>query len=381
MQNKSESGRTMLETLAVIAIIILLGIFAICWFKGALARQEADRDYEDIMTNITSVYNRGTKRTNKGIADTLLAYNKTRSGKPLSILYNCPQDTTAIAIKIDDIDERTCRYLMEKDWGSSYKPLFFLRGEMGQNVCTWNGDQAGLYRLAISGDCTRAGSPEKGSFTVVFNDKKNSLTLCNTDEDCDGCDYCGGDGICKKCICNNVGILINETCTCQNGYIGDECETYGYTECLINSDCTDSEKTSYAGKNTYCKLTSVSEGKCVSKGDASDFIEITLPDGFTKVYASNKPMIWFAAIQYCQAHGMTSASKNLFTGVNTPDSNSHLFYTLFQEKNRSGVWYWLNENKIVNNAEYGYTLKCRQDGESVTLLGYAYGQGRPLCVK
>lgn len=221
MQNKAESGRTMLETLAVLAIIILLGMFAIRWFKGAIARQGADRDYEDIMTTITSVYNRGTKRTNKGIADTFLTYHKTRSGKPLTISYNCPQDSTALTIQVDNLDKEACRYLMEKDWDSPYQPLFMLRGEMGQNICSWNGDKAGLYRLTGSSDCTKVGAPEKGSFTVVFSDMKRP-SYCETHDDCKtSCGTCDEEshrcvGECLSVCTAEVGCGENECVRCDN---------------------------------------------------------------------------------------------------------------------------------------------------------------------
>ena len=216
MKNKTESGRTLLETLAVMAIIVLFGIFAIRWFKGAVVRQEADRDYEDIMTTITSVYNRGTKRTNKGIADTFLTYNKTRSGKNLSISYNCPQDSTAITIKVDNLDEEACRHLMEKNWDSPYQPLFMLRAEMGQNVCAWNGDKAGLYRLAGPSDCTKTSAPEKGSFTVVFSDMKHPAQ-CTTNDDCKtSCGTC--DEEMQRCVGECLSV-----CTPDTGCGENEC--------------------------------------------------------------------------------------------------------------------------------------------------------------
>ncbi len=221
MKNKTESGRTLLETLAVMAIIVLFGIFAIRWFKGAVARQEADRDYEDIMTAITSVYNRGTKRTNKGIADTFLTYNKTRSGKPLTISYNCPQDSTAITIKVDNLDEEACRHLMEKNWDSPYQALFMLRGETGQNVCAWDGDKAGLYRLAGPSDCTKASAPEKGSFTVVFSDMKHPAQ-CTTHDDCKtSCGTCDEElhrcvGECLSVCTPDTGCGENECVRCDN---------------------------------------------------------------------------------------------------------------------------------------------------------------------
>ena len=112
----SESGRTLLEMLSVLAIISLFGVLAIILYNMAVVRQETDRDYEDILLTVSSMHNRGTLRTDKGMADTQLLHNSTRSGKAMSIVNNCPQDVSALTIKIENIDKKTCQKLMEKSW-------------------------------------------------------------------------------------------------------------------------------------------------------------------------------------------------------------------------------------------------------------------------
>ncbi len=196
---QNQQGRTILETLAAMAIMILLAILSISWFRGTIVRQGADRDYEDIQLFVSAVRNRGTTRTDSGMADAFLSYKKTRSGKNLVKIDDCPENTKGMTIQVDDIDDKTCERLMQKKWDGPFKSLLFLRAESGQNVCSWNGtDGAGLYRLNTPEDCTKAGAPEKGAFAVVFNDKRDNVVPCSEDTECGECEYCSSRGICES---------------------------------------------------------------------------------------------------------------------------------------------------------------------------------------
>ena len=246
----SQQGRTMLETLVVLSIIALLGVLAILWYQKAIDRNEADRDYEDIEMTITSENNKGTTRTQKGIADTHLIYNKTRSQKPLSILYNCPNDTEATTIKVDGMKKEICRLLMEKKWDGPYKPLFFLRGADEQDICHWDGtDEAELYKIKNVSDCDTV---EKGSFAVVFNNVRDNVALCSSDDDCGECEHCNVMGVCKGCATgescvevfgnpdvkacfSNANLVDGQGCLFPDG-------EGGCHECVQNSNCTDPDE-------------------------------------------------------------------------------------------------------------------------------------------
>lgn len=196
---QSQRGRSLVELIAVMAIMAMLAGISIGWLRGAIVRQEADRDYEDIQLFISAVRNQGTLRTDKGMADAFLSYKKTRSGKDLCKLDNCPQNTKGMTIRLDDIDDKTCERLMKKKWDGPFKPLLFLRAESGQNVYSWNGtDGAGLYRLNTSADCVKNGAPEQGAFAVVFNDKRDSVVSCTEGTECGECEYCSAKGICEN---------------------------------------------------------------------------------------------------------------------------------------------------------------------------------------
>ena len=73
---QNQRGRSLLELIAVMAIMAMLAGISISWFRGAITRQEADRDYEDIQLFISAVRNQGTLRTDKGMADAFLSYKK-----------------------------------------------------------------------------------------------------------------------------------------------------------------------------------------------------------------------------------------------------------------------------------------------------------------
>ena len=195
---QNQRGRSLLELIAVMAIMAMLAGISISWFRGAITRQEADRDYEDIQLFISAVRNRGTLRTDKGMADAFLSYKKTRSGKNLFKLDNCPQNTKGMTIRVDDIDDKTCERLMKKKWDGPFKPLLFLRAEHPSDILNWNGNDGAVYRLNTSADCTKDGAPEQGAFAVVFNDKRDSVVSCSEDTECGECEYCSAKGICEN---------------------------------------------------------------------------------------------------------------------------------------------------------------------------------------
>ena len=270
----SESGRTLLEMLSVLAIISLFGVLAIILYNMAVVRQETDRDYEDILLTVSSMHNRGTLRTDKGMADTQLLHNSTRSGKAMSIVNNCPQDVATLTIKIENIDKKTCQKLMEKSWTSPFKPLFFLRGVIGEDVCEWAGsDRAGVYRLNTSADCTKMGAPEKGTFALVFNNVKCS-SKCETNADCaTSCGTCNEEthrceGECMSPYTPETGCGTNDcvrpdpvTQTCRNF-----CRKVEYLESTgtqwINTDIIPTA-------NTGAKIGYLITGKYQNAGDSN----------------------------------------------------------------------------------------------------------------
>lgn len=152
--NKLEKGRSLLEVVAVLAVVGLLGILGILFFQDTVNQHEADRVYEDIALVASSALNKGTTRTNKGMADTMLgAYSSegvtTRSGHAFSV--NIQEDT--LTISVTDIDKDVCDYLMRKKWRQL---LAFLSVQFGgQNV-------------AMGSDCSGDNFPSKGLFSVIF---------------------------------------------------------------------------------------------------------------------------------------------------------------------------------------------------------------------
>ena len=103
------------------------------------------------------------------------------------------------------------------------------------------------------------------------------------------------------------------------------------SSCTENQDCE-------SGK--WCQVTSdsctqPSGGTCQSKISIDSLKKITLPNG-TILHAYKSNMSWWAAKEFCQAHGMALANKTLFSGMTAND--------LYQVFNYESGAYWLNDS-------------------------------------
>ena len=200
MLNKSESGRTMIEMLSVLGVILLLSVLAVFTFTNAVCSNEADRVYEDIVLTVSSVRNKGTARTTGGIADTRLITAQTRTGRKFSVETNCPSG--AFTIKVEDIDQKTCSNLMSKGWQKVLEPICFYRANRFDDVCrskVLDSASDGYYML-VGMDCSKENAPEKGVFAVTFalNSTAEKVQYCKTDNTCPDGYKC--DTIKQNCV-------------------------------------------------------------------------------------------------------------------------------------------------------------------------------------
>ena len=197
---KNELGRTMVEMVGVFAVIILLGILAIVAFTNTVCSNEADRVYEDIVLTVSSVRNRGTARTSNGIADTSLITARSRTGKKFSVERDCPGG--AFTIKVEDIDQKTCSYLMDKGWQKVVEPICFYRANHFEDVCRGNvlDSASDGYYMLVGVDCSKMNAPEKGVFAVTFalDNETEKIRYCKTDSSCGDCQRC--DTVKQVCV-------------------------------------------------------------------------------------------------------------------------------------------------------------------------------------
>ena len=198
--NKSESGRTMIEMLGVLGVIFLLGAIVVMLFTNAVCSNEADRVYEDIVLTVSSVRNKGSARTTAGIADTRLITAQTRTGRKFSVETGCP--ASAFTIKVEDIDQKTCSYLMDKGWQKVLEPICFYRAKTFSDVCRNNvlDSASDGYYMLVGVDCSKTNAPEKGVFAVTFalNSDAQKVQYCKTDNTCPNCQKC--DTLKQVCV-------------------------------------------------------------------------------------------------------------------------------------------------------------------------------------
>ncbi len=170
-----------------------------------------------------------TLRVEATVSDTYTSSNL--SSAPLTVL-NTPPAITTLSITPDpayaDYDELTCTVVAEDADGDAFTFAFTWSNTSGQSYSS-NASSSAISILDASvltpEEWTCSVSIEDGDDTTI-----NASTITVEPSACDGVS-CGPDG-----TCNNFGS--SYTCTCREGFEGNNCEL-DIDECAVNNgDCT-----------------------------------------------------------------------------------------------------------------------------------------------
>ena len=283
MFNKSQFGRSMIEMLAVIAIVGLLSIVTFWGYEMLMARHRANQIIAQ------------TDEIALGVEEQMeldVEYVDVRSYIPegesvLTIAgyeayFEESDFTTAFEITLEDVGKAVCEKIMSAAWDTPF---------------------AVLVNGVVDGSCA-----ENNEITAAYN---------NTLENVNPCQHivCPGETVCNlgECVCPDGRDLCNadtglccaadRVCT-TSGDIAGTCRRNS-NACTTNEDCKDAE--GCEGITCWCRLTE-SSGYCEPLDDGIPLpsVRSDFPPMFSwkagKFLRSTNNMTQFAAKNWCKAH-------------------------------------------------------------------------------
>ena len=283
-EKSSQSGRSMIEMLAVIAVIIVITVGSLYGYRDTIKQHEADRTYEMILVQIASVLNRGSGRTDTGVADMGGNSGYTYDGKAFAVKMGCPK--SAFVVKVADVDTDLCEKLMKKEWDYPVKPLAFFRSKNWGDICDAGSSsitQDG-YFMTSAAQCSR---DTVGMYAVIVpkGTEAEEIQVCADDSACYSCQECDEHRqLCRskcesgyKCLKRGNCVDVNSICTEANTYMDDDghCQPCGTrTSCKYNWNTTDPA--------TGCTITSINcdnSKYCDNGGECQNCPENATCDG------------------------------------------------------------------------------------------------------
>ena len=329
----AETGRSMLEILAVITIICVFSIGSIIFYNQTNDKQKAKNDYEEMLMAVSSRLNKGTFRTDKGIADTQWNKKKTRRGNQILTEKNCPQN--AITVTVDQVSPGVCKELLKKNWNMLQKPLSFYRAAEFGEICS------GLppkimrdgYYITSEADCERVKpSGEWQTFSVSYPMKADVVArrLCKTNAECYSCESCSDANVCTSTCDSDQYCYSDGTCReyedCAENEYRDEkgdCQ-----KCPKNAVCADKKTISGCKEGFYleegaCKSCPTPQGQgCLDDKDANGcpIYERMICRGTTPVCQSDSAAEDYNTC-YCPAHAICTSSSGSGSGSSGSDSS------------------------------------------------------------
>ncbi len=259
---KNQEGRTLLEILAVLAIIGALTAGGLILYSRAGSKRNANLIYEDILVQSEHIRHRG-KATGKSIFDSAVG-NKTRSGLMMSSIIN----TNSFSITVHDISKEDCADLSQKDWPTdriSKIKIDNIEYPPNEFICPTN-HNFDLTAIFLTGNNKDDDENKEEIQDPCANEcldcqrcqQGECIDTCEPGEEClptpaspkgecyiDPCAgiNCGEHGHCSNgsCICNDgwsgngcnipticecsiYGTCINNVCICQDGWEGERCD-------------------------------------------------------------------------------------------------------------------------------------------------------------
>ncbi len=248
-KKQKESGRSMLEMIMVIAIIIILTIGALMGYRQVISRHDATNLYEDIMTRAESV--RGSNFQGKSTYDSGMG-NKTRSGLDMSV----PQkENGTFTILVKDVPANACLPLKQKDWKDALRisidDVAHRPTEVDCSDVNNDFDLKVIFPLRAS------------AFEAFGRTCAECMSLCETcDRTTDTCiNTCPTGYQCIENACTPVHV-------CAVGTEGDDCHECNKTYSQECSTCTDDSTPYWNGTTCVCHgNTCGTDAYCTASGN------------------------------------------------------------------------------------------------------------------
>ena len=285
----SESGRSMVEMLGVLAIMGVLAIGGITGYRYAMDKYNANEILNEVRKRaVTASQQRILGRTID-----LSEWSNTIQGHPVTTADNYNGDTSFFALTVSGIEQGVCDQVIKE------KIPFAVEEKVGEVVvgedttcAEGNNDITFAFKNTLDGEGATGGGEEpepsdpacEGVECPEGTSCSNGICLCST-----GQEVCG-----QKCC--------EEGQMCSSDWEGGRCVAVTGV-CATNADCKDADGN--VDKTKYCKITAGNcyganaRGTCEKLGGKS---EATI-EGLGTVYRSNSTMTWWSAKNWCAAQG------------------------------------------------------------------------------
>ena len=190
--NLTISGRSLVELLAVIMIMGVIGMMVVGWLDQALDRNAAKQIYKDISMRAASLA-AYAPLVNEEVSDTALNWPRGYTGDSEGMSYSYYKTADRVfAIQVDGMSVPACKYLREMTFKNSaligtseslLSPMSDTVDGMPKLIC--NTGAAPLFYFNI--DTVAAGTGGKDT----------------TDDECKANFYADADGECQPCPCGS----------------------------------------------------------------------------------------------------------------------------------------------------------------------------------
>ena len=364
----SQSGRSMVEMLGVLAVIGVLSIGGIAGYSYGMDKYRANETTNQIMLRAIDLM---TQAGNENETLSLSAWNNESAQYDFGEVGFTHDDLIYMDVGTQNkLPKRVCEIVYDamKDMAVQID-INAVRAD-SNDTCGDDNEMTFYFKGTNNYTCDPA-CPE-GQYCdngICFKGTKPEVTPlgdeCSNDADCN----IGWTGTCAQCSsegqCQMAGYDGNN-CTLTNGTAGQcnlgRCYPKG---CTSNDDCKDQPGTYCASpNNSYLeRFQSGETGSCAP----IDFVRYEGNDGNT-YYISNSPISWWDAEFACDAIGgkkllsvddlVTESDGSKWQG----DTGTHTKTALANELNSYLGGYWIWTKNLTNDNRYAFYVH----------LGYGY---------
>ena len=259
---KTQSGRSLLEMLAVIAIMGLISAAGLFGYNEVIIRNRALEIGNDALLRATA-----TNSLSNNYFARRLAVNDSISLTGFSdqiqniAVTNKKLSNTSFIISYNNVPKRICERVIETNAIGLYQTLInnnALSLENAASICNLDSNTVSFYFYRSGYASSQVKEAEGGSNTSTYDPcteiRCSGCQVClngtcvNDDTKCSGCQSCNGICIDDNTKCSN-GTCLNGKCYCQEGFGGDNCSEitvnchYGYynvaeKKCICNNGYT-----------------------------------------------------------------------------------------------------------------------------------------------
>ena len=351
---QTEQGRSMVETLGVLAIIGVLAIGGIMGYKWAMDKYVANQIANEIRIADLDIATSLMTKNDEGIT---LALEKPFGDNKLSIAdtpfdYGCTDEATldkeCVAgeenyhMTLGNISKGVCQKLLEMTPYTQY----YVRQLVGDTE-------------TVEGEACQE---EMNDIVIFYNIETGYGAGSNSDE----VDECPPE---TPLYNEETGEC--EACPEDTRWNGKKCIDY---ECRVNSDCNAGEYC-HMDEGAFCDVefetaSNTSDyytGECRLANSAFQIINIDKEDGTTaKLYVSNEYMTWWSAQRFCDAIGkrmMALGDLGCADAVSTPVAMSFCHGTALGDATAYEIGNVSSVIEELTNANPdGYWLSNLNDG-------------------